>query len=102
MPATSEMVRQWWIREALLAEGGSAKRETVLDWIERHHGHKFTPEDLKSVPSTGEPTWRNRASWARQHAVDSGFLRQNSPSGLWELTEAGRENMRPLELEDLL
>ena len=85
-----------------MMEGGSAKRETVLGWIERHHGHDLTSEDLESVPSTGEPTWRNRASWARQHAVDSGFLCQNSPHGIWELTEAGKEAMRPLSLEELL
>uniref|UniRef100_A0A7C3EZC1 Restriction system protein Mrr-like N-terminal domain-containing protein n=1 Tax=candidate division WOR-3 bacterium TaxID=2052148 RepID=A0A7C3EZC1_UNCW3 len=40
--------------------------------------------------------WRNAAQWARYNMVKQGWLKSNSPRGVWEITEAGREAFKTL------
>lgn len=52
------------VREALLALGGEAHRQTVIEQVARTMGHdvKQIPEDLEAaVISSFEETWRNEA-----------------------------------------
>ena len=44
-----------------------------------------------------EPRWRNTAQWCRNiMAHRSGYLRADSPQGVWEISERGREYLRQL------
>ena len=46
-------------------------------------------EPLASDPDA--PRWRNTAQWARNTMVKEGLLKSNSPHGVWEISEAGRQ-----------
>lgn len=54
--------------------------------------HDGVRQPLKSDP--GRPRWKNTAQWARNKMVNDDLLRSNSPRGVWELTENGREYMK--------
>lgn len=53
-------------------------------------------EVLKEVdyqPPPSQPKnlrWRNAAQWARQKMLNEGLLKNDSPHGVWEISEAGR------------
>ena len=49
-------------------------------------------QPLASDP--GLPRWRNAAQWARNSMVQEGLLRNDSPRGIWEITDAGRQSLR--------
>jgi len=38
--------------------------------------------------------WRNAAQWARNSMVQEGLLKADSPRGVWEITDRGREMLR--------
>ena len=35
--------------------------------------------------------WRNAAQWARQSMIYDGYLKSDSPRGVWEVSDKGRE-----------
>jgi hypothetical protein len=49
-----------------------------------------SPGDFESTRS-GAVLWENRAQWERLKMVKEGLLRADSPHGVWELTESGRQ-----------
>jgi len=80
------------ILQVLAEMGGSAKAADVLE----HVGQIMKPalkkvdfEPLASGPDN--PRWRNAAQWARNSMVKEGFLKSDSPRGVWEITEAGKQ-----------
>ena len=46
-------------------------------------------EPLTSMPDM--PRWKNSTQWARNSLVKEGLLKDNSPRGVWEISEAGRK-----------
>ncbi len=40
---------------------------------------------------TGDIRWWNAVRWERDNMVKAGLLKKNSPRGIWELTEKGRQ-----------
>lgn len=83
------------ILRVLADMGGTGNISEVL---ERVHGivksdlKEVDYEPLKSSPDT--PRWRNTAQWARLWMVRQGWLRDDSPHGVWDITVAGREALR--------
>jgi hypothetical protein len=72
--------------------GGSAQMRQVLARVGEAMKNDFREVDhqpLKSDP--GRPRWSNTAQWARNTMVSDGLLKNNSPHGVWEITEAGRK-----------
>ncbi len=83
------------ILKALDILGGRGQLQQVLEQVGETMKAQFRDVDhqaLKSDPS--RPRWNNTAQWARNSMVDEGFLRRNSPRGVWELTENGRKHLR--------
>jgi hypothetical protein len=39
------------------------------------------------------PRWRNSAQWARNTMRQEGLLKEDSPHGTWEITDAGRARL---------
>jgi len=76
------------IYEVLTEKGGSATRHEVLEWMGAKLEGKLTDADLQRT-QTGEFKWENRASWERQNMVIEGLLKNDSPHGVWELSEKG-------------
>ena len=76
------------ILEALYNCGGAASGRDVLEIVERKTEHLFGDVDYEFV--NGKiPRWRKGAQWTRQQLVKEGLLKNNSPRGIWELTDQG-------------
>jgi hypothetical protein len=52
---------------------------------------KVDYEPLSSDPEM--PRWRNAAQWARNSLVRDGLMKSDSPRGVWEISEAGKERL---------
>ena len=50
----------------------------------------FAP--LASNPEN--PRWRNAAQWARNSMVNEGLLKNDSPHGIWEISDKGRAMLK--------
>jgi len=75
--------------ESLVALGGKGSAEDVLQNMKVKMGPALKPRDFEVV-SSGEERWRNTARWRRNALVKLGFLRTDSPRGIWEISDAGR------------
>jgi len=72
--------------------GGSATMRDVLSRVGQLMKTKLKDVDYQHLSSDPEAIrWRNTAQWARNSLVKKGFLKANSPHGVWEITEAGRK-----------
>lgn len=80
------------ILQALIDLGGSAKSSEVLPRVELYMRPILKPVDYDPLPSDPQsPRWRNAAQWVRYTLVQEGLLRPDSPRGVWEITEVGRQ-----------
>jgi len=89
------------ILQAIAERGGSAPRPVVIDAVGEVLGDSLTALDRARMHS-GQVRWHARATSARQKLVQRGFVKANSPRGLWELTRAGVEELRRQEGEDAI
>lgn len=79
------------ILRALVAMGGEGPMAVVLDQVFEEMKPVLTAFDLKPLPSDRRtPRWRNAAQWERLQMVRDGLLRDDSPRGIWAITEKGR------------
>lgn len=80
------------ILQALNDLGGSAKRSEVFLILEQTMRDVLKPIDYHILSSEAQQMrWQNSAQWARNLMVKEGLLRVDSPVGLWEISEKGRE-----------
>ena len=77
------------ILEVLRDLGGSGETRDVLDAVGLKMRHRLQPVEYKPVGGGQIPRWEMHTHWARKHLINDGLLRNDSPRGLWELTEAG-------------
>ena len=83
------------ILRALSAMGGRGKVQDVLDRVEILVGASLKAVDKQPLPSDPkQPRWRNTAQWARLELANEGLLRDDSPRGVWELSQAGSSHLR--------
>lgn len=83
------------ILQALSGMGGSGDAEDVLDRVgEEMMGLLSEPdyEPLRSEPDT--PRWRSVARWARNTMVNEGLLKKDSPRGIWEISDKGKQHLQ--------
>ena len=79
------------VLQALVELGGRGTVGDVLEIVERSMAPHLKPIDHEPLGSGNDIRWRNSAQWARNLLVKKdGFLRADSPRGIWELTESGR------------
>jgi predicted CopG family antitoxin len=76
------------ILEVLARMGGSANGSDVIDAVGEIVADRLTPRDRDRIES-GVVRWRNRAAWRRFNLVKQGLLKDESPRGVWELTDEG-------------
>lgn len=80
------------VLEALLHLGGSANANDVLARVGKMMAGSLNEYDKQSLPSAPtSPRWRNTAQWARNALVKEGLMANDSPKGVWEITDAGRK-----------
>lgn len=72
---------------------GRAPTRQVLERIESYLKPRFKEIDYQPL-SDGSPRWQVAARFERKNMVINGLLRDDSPHGIWELSEAGREEVK--------
>lgn len=83
------------ILRALIASGGSGKTRDVLKRVREMMKDSLTKVDYESVPSKpGYPRWQKAAQWARIALVNEGLMKNDSPRGIWEISEAGQKYVK--------
>lgn len=79
------------ILEAITELGGSANLNDVLELVYDKMRDQLNEHDRAPLPSDGvTPRWRNAAQWARYNLRQQGMLRDDSPRGVWEISDQGR------------
>ncbi|SFV30231.1 winged helix-turn-helix domain-containing protein [Thermoflavifilum thermophilum] len=80
------------ILQALVELGGKAAIGEVLEFVEKKMSAKLTKYDREPLPSDPKSIrWRNTAQWCRNTLVREGLLKNDSPYGVWEISEAGKK-----------
>jgi len=82
------------ILEALEQLNGRGRVQEVLTIVYEKLEERLTQDDLEPLPSGEVNRWTNKAMWERLRMVHEGLLRNDSPKGVWEITEAGRLYLR--------
>ncbi|UWR21116.1 winged helix-turn-helix domain-containing protein [Sulfitobacter sp. S190] len=77
------------LMKVLLELGGSAEVKDIRDKMLPAMKARLTEDDFEAV-STGEERWWNATCWERSDLVKEGLFRDDSPRGVWELSDAGR------------
>lgn len=89
---TSEAHFMLPILQALVDLGGRATMRQVFEKLEVSMADQLNAFDWQSLPSNDRVIrWKNTAAWARQKLVYEGYLANDSPTGFWEITPAGRK-----------
>lgn len=82
------------ILQVLVESGGSARPSDVLPKLKTMMKEVLTSVDYEPI-KTGEIRWHKTAHFARNSMANKrGLLNPNSPHGIWEISEAGREFLR--------
>jgi restriction system protein len=82
------------ILKALVQLGGSGQVQDVLKAVEEMMADQLNKYDYQSIPSNPKIIrWENNAQWARVKLIEQGFMASDSPRGIWEITDAGRERV---------
>ena len=76
--------------ETLVAEGGQADVQAVVEGVERKMGDRLKPGD-NEPNRDGIPKWVKAVHFQRLAMVHQGLLVSDSPRGIWAITEQGRQ-----------
>jgi len=92
--ATAELTNpaDFWIPvlNSLAEKGGKATRQEVHDNIERRMKDKLKPGDYESNRD-GTLKWSKQVDYQRLAMVHDGLIQKDSPVGIWEITELGKQ-----------
>jgi hypothetical protein len=86
-PRTHRRVLREQIVRALKKLGGKARVSDVIKEMSRQLEGKLLPGDLAVRPDGKTIVWQNNAQWERLKMRQDGILRDDSPSGIWELVK---------------
>jgi len=79
------------ILDALIQLGGRGRVRDILKIVGDKMKDILKPVDYDLLPSKNSVRWQNTARWERFTMVKEGLLSSDSPQGVWEITEKGRE-----------
>lgn len=82
------------VLESLIEFGGSAPSSVVIDRVGEKLEAQFTDIDRDKTSGTSVIRWRNRTQFARHALVEKGQMRRDSPHGVWEISQAGRDRVK--------
>ncbi len=83
------------ILETLVELGGKASPSEVLDRVGEKMKDVLKEYDYEPLPSDPKSVrWRNTAQWCRNTLVREGLMKSDSPHGVWEISDLGREELR--------
>lgn len=78
------------ILETLVAEGGQADVQAVVEGVERKMRNQLKPGD-NELNLDGIPKWKKAVHFQRLAMVHQGLLENESPRGIWAITDQGRQ-----------
>jgi hypothetical protein len=86
-------VKAYWrpILQTLIEMSGRGRRERVIDLVGKKMKDIFTPADSKKLPESKYIRWENRVAWQASNMRREGYIKKDSPRGIWEITDAGRK-----------
>ena len=79
------------ILHALVALGGEATLEAVLEHVQATLAGQLNAYDLDTLADGKTVRWINTAHWARNALREEGLIRDDTPRGVWGISEAGRK-----------
>lgn len=82
------------ILQVLTDLGGRGTVNEILERVYEKMKDVLNSVDLETLSSGGDSRWRNTARWARNTMVNEGLLRKDSPRGIWEITEKGKNYLK--------
>ena len=83
------------ILEVLDGMGGGGRVSEVLDSVGKKMKPVLKDVDFGPLASNPEnPRWRNAAQWARNSMVKEGLLKNDSPHGVWEISDKGQAMLK--------
>ena len=89
------------ILQVLTEMGGSGQVAEVLDRVGQVMKPVLKDVDYDPLASSPDmPRWRNAAQWARNSMVKEGLLKADSPRGVWEISDKGRDAMERMPAAD--
>ncbi len=80
------------ILNALNQLGGTAATSEVLRTVRQLMADELNPIDLSQRPA-GHLYWENRIHDMRRELINKGLMLANSPRGVWEISDAGRNHL---------
>ena len=88
------------ILRALKSLGGSGATHQVLDVVYQFMDAASELREIdKSRRSDGQFYWDNRTQDMRRELVNKGLMKDNSPWGIWEISNAGLEHLRDMDVQ---
>jgi hypothetical protein len=78
------------ILQELVDRGGSAPAREVVQAVGERLKDQLTDLDKERL-QTGDVRWENRVAFTRLTLKKRGLLKSNSPRGIWEISDEGRE-----------
>lgn len=81
------------ILQVLTDLGGRGKFNEIPGKVYEKMKDILNPVDLENL-SSGVPRWSSTARWARHSMINEGLLRKDSPRGIWEITEKGKNYLK--------
>ncbi|MBK8914756.1 MAG: winged helix-turn-helix domain-containing protein [Phycisphaerales bacterium] len=76
--------------------GGTGKVAETLEQVKQLMKPVLKDVDFQPLASGPDnPRWRNAAQWARNSMIKEGFLKADSPRGVWEISDTGRRMINP-------
>jgi hypothetical protein len=84
---------------AISEHGGSAPIAAVLQEVHRKMKDRFSESDVEAVQS-GQKRWETRVHFARLRLAKRGLIDQESPRGIWAISERGKNLVASLSREE--
>lgn len=78
------------ILSTLESMGGSGQTSKVLEKVFALMEGTLNEHDLAILGSGNAPRWRTTACWSRNTMREEGLIVDDSPRGIWEISDAGR------------
>ncbi|OQX00557.1 MAG: hypothetical protein BWK80_61600 [Desulfobacteraceae bacterium IS3] len=86
-----------YILNVLIEMGGSGKPKYVVERVGEKMRNILTEKDREKLQTGTDLIWENNVKWARNDLKESGYLKDDSPYGLWEISESGRKYYEKLK-----
>jgi len=73
---------------------GRREANKILEKVYEKMKELLNPIDLQVLSSGTDFRWRNTAMWAKNMMINEGLLRKDTPRGIWEITEKGKNYLK--------